>query len=245
MQVPGHHVEPHRADQRHVAAHDGVAALRHPRHVGAAHRGVESERCETEPERTRDLGDLAEVRLDFGPRVVQCGQQPARQLELPRRLQRHRRRAALQPNRSFVVEDRLPAAAGDAFEQGADAAWLVRWRQEIGLAEAEFLVLGADGETLAGLAPFGDESGELGRRRDRRRVGVSGVRHVGSVIPAGHDPVARRHGRRATSKALSRRHAPQAAPARRSQPSRPAGSAGQERPHEQRRARPARQAPHS
>jgi hypothetical protein len=43
-------------------------------------------------------------------------------------------------------------------------------------------MLGADGEPLAGLAALSDIGGELLDRRDRGRVGVSGIRHVRSVI---------------------------------------------------------------
>ena len=68
-------------------------------------------------------------------------------------------------------------------EQAADRAGLavrrfVRRRRQIGEAEAELLMLGADAELLRRLAAGGDVVGELLERRDRRRIGVSGIGHV-------------------------------------------------------------------
>ena len=77
----------------------------------------------------------------------------------------------------------MPPNAGETLEQIADRAGLavgrlVGRRGEIGEAEAELLVLGADAELLRRLAAGRDIVGQLLHRRDRRRVGVSGIGHV-------------------------------------------------------------------
>ena len=174
---PRHHVEAHRADQGHVAFHDGVAPLGHPRHLLALLHRVEAERGEAEIERLRDGADIGVVGLDFGQRVMQRRHQAAGQFELAGRFQRHRGGAAGQPDRVAAIENRLPPGCRDAFEDRADAGGFIRRRTEIRLGEAELLVLGANGEAGGRLAADGDEVGELTHRRYRRRIGFPGIGH--------------------------------------------------------------------
>ena len=77
----------------------------------------------------------------------------------------------------------VPPKRSQAGQQVADGARLAVGRfvgrgGEIGEAEAEFLVLGADTELLRRLAAGGDVIGQWLERRDRGRVGVSGIGHV-------------------------------------------------------------------
>ena len=87
---------------------------------------------------------------------------------------------------------------------------------EVGVAEAEFLVLGADGEP---------RRAACSRRRGSRPAGAIDVIGVASASPGLDIVVPFQLARRRAILGLSRRRAPAAAPARRSQPSRRAGCA--------------------
>ena len=82
-----HHVEPERADFRHVVAHDLVAAFRHPRHVRAAPLRLETHTEEAETDFVGDGLDFLEVRADFGAGFVDGLERCAREFKLAGRLQ--------------------------------------------------------------------------------------------------------------------------------------------------------------
>ena len=178
-----HHIEATRADLRHVAPHDRVARLRHPRHLLARRDRVKSERQEADLQIARHAAHLFVVRLELGHGVVQRFQRRARKFELASGFQRNRRVALLQADEVAGVGDRRAGKALKALEQLADRARLavrrlVRRGSEITDAEAEFFVLGADAEAFHWLASGGDMIGQLLHRGDRRRVGVSGIGHT-------------------------------------------------------------------
>ena len=216
-----HHVEAERAHLRHVAAHDGVAALRHPRHLGARAERVEAQGHETEVQVVRHAAHLVVVRLQLGHGVVQRLHRSTGQLQLSGRLQRDRRVALLQSDDLVGVGDRSAAeAALQALQQVADRAGLPVRRLvgrggEIGEPEAELLVLGAQAELRRRLAADRKVVGKLLQRSDRRRIGVSGVGHA---LP-------RRDGFSFIGSSGS--PPPATMPARRCRRSRPAGCADQ------------------
>ena len=67
----GHHIQPVLPDQRHVAAHDGVAAFGHPVHGVAAMQRLKPERGEPEAERVGHAAHFGEMRQQLGARTVQ------------------------------------------------------------------------------------------------------------------------------------------------------------------------------
>src|SRR6185312_1302356 len=85
------------------------------------------------------------VFLHFAARLVDGRQRRAGEFELARGFQRDRGIATRQRDHVAFFLHRIPAAAGDALQQRADAALaLVRRRAQVVGAEHELLVLGAD-----------------------------------------------------------------------------------------------------
>ena len=212
----GHHVQAARPDQRHVAAHDGVAALRHPRQVLAPGQRMEAERGETDPQVLGDAAHLSEMGLHLGSGVVQRFDRSTRQFELAGGFQRDRRAALLQADDVVVVGDRGAVIAQQPGQQIADRARLavggkIGRRGQVVLAEAELLVFRADAPLGRRLATCGDVIRKLADRGDRSRVAVSGIGHA----------VPRRFG--FMDLCSSRTTGPATMPARQRRRSRPAG----------------------
>ena len=144
---------------------------------------MEAERREADAEGRASAAHLVEMCLELRHGLVQRLQRRAGQLELPGRLQRDRRVALLQPDGVAAIEDRRrrriraspPAGRGSS---RAGRRPDRRAARQVGVAEAEFLMLGADAELFRRLAAGGDMIGQLPERRDRGRVGVSGIGHV-------------------------------------------------------------------
>ena len=213
-----HHVEAACADQRHVAAHNGVAALRHPRHVGTAGQGMEAERGESESQVLGDAAHLGEVGLHLGLGVVQGFDRGAGQFKLAGGFQRDRGATLLQADDVAVVGDRGGVIAQHPGQQVANRARLaaggkIGRRRQVVLAEAELLVLRADAPVGERLAAGGNVVGKLSDRGDRSRVAVSGIGHA----------VPRRFGFK--DQLLSRTTGPATMPGRQHRRSRPAGCA--------------------
>ena len=120
----GHHVEAELALALHLLAHDLVAALGHPRRVGARPLGVHAHAEQPDLQLAADLLHLLQVPPDLGAGLVDRAQRRARQLELPARLQRDA--AAFHGERDdvAVLLDRLPAEALQPAQQRADAVRL-------------------------------------------------------------------------------------------------------------------------
>ena len=227
---------PCRADLRHVAPHDGVASLRHPRHLLARRDGMKAEWREADLQIARDAAHLVIVRLEFGHGVVQGFHRRAGQFELAGGFQRDRRVPLLHADDVAGVGDRLAVVALKALEQAADRAGLAVGRfvgrgGEIGESEAEFLVLGADAEPLRRLAADRDVVGQLLQRGDRRRV-----RRLRDWTCCSQAWRVAFHG-------TSGSPPPATTPARRYRRSRPAGCVDQAMPALQRDATAARQVP--
>ena len=68
---PQHHVQAVLPDQGHVAAHDGIAALGHPRHLVPPQGGMEAQRREADAQRLRHGADGGEVGVELRRGVVQ------------------------------------------------------------------------------------------------------------------------------------------------------------------------------
>ena len=169
---------PSAADRRHVAAHDGVAALGHPRHLVAAQRRVEAERREADAERLGDpRAPAAKCASISAAGLVQRGQQSAGQLQLPGRLQRHRG-GALASARSGCrgpgsAPSRRPPPCPPA-RRGCRRGCVRAARRSRHQPEAELLVFGADGEP---------RRAACSRRRDTRPADATDVIGVASASP--------------------------------------------------------------
>src|SRR5690606_22215979 len=177
-----------------------------PRHVLAPPLGLEAHAEEADAQRVGHLAHLAQVAAQLDAGLVDVLQRRAGQLQLAGRLQGHRRAAAGQGDDVAALLHRGPAEAGQALEQGLDAALAIeRRRAQVVQAEAELLVLGADApgrlrlftgcECLHQLAALGD--GRIGdvagaRQRRARWIRVAGMGAGGprcgtiSCRPAGH-----------------------------------------------------------
>ena len=200
----GHHVQAQVADPGHVVAHDPVAALGHPGHVGARPFGLEAHAQEAQLQLVGDLAHLVEVGAGFHAGLVDVLQCRAGQFQLPGRLQRHRGAIADQGDGAggvavHALAYRGPAEAHQAFEQGLDAAFAVEGRRtQVIQAEAELLVLGADAPVGLGLPAGGEVIDQLVAPGDRRVGGMAGTRQgwlvVGPRGAGGTRTISRRHG---------------------------------------------------
>jgi hypothetical protein len=180
-----HHVETARADLGHVGAHDGVARLGHHRGLEKRPLGRGAEAGEGEAERLCDGADVGDMGLELALGGVDVAERRAGEFELAAGLEADGAAAVVvgEPDDRFAVEDRLPAAAGaQALEQGADSGVaVVGDGGEIGAAEGELLVLGAEFPGLARARARLDPGDEGISALDRTVVG--GVaRHVASSI---------------------------------------------------------------
>ena len=181
---PEHHVEAHRADARHVAAHDVVAALGHDRQLGAGLVGPHAEAEEADAEALARLLDLGEVAAGLGAGLVQGLERRAREFELAGGLQADA--AVVAGKRDDVgavgggLLDRAPAVARQVGEQVADAAGLVVGRGVVVTPRVdELLVLGADPPALGRLLAAREAGDQLVARFDDRRGLAGRCRRVG------------------------------------------------------------------
>ena len=127
---------------------------------------------------------LVVVGLDLGARLVEVGEGRPTVRAVPRAPAKPRRRRA-SARSGCRDRDRLPAVAGDPFQQSRECRPARRRGAVVGAAEAEFFVFGADRELVARLAARGDLFRQLADRPDRRRVGFSGIGHLVPVcVPA-------------------------------------------------------------
>ena len=115
------------------------------------------------------------MRFEFGGGLMEIHQRRAGEFKLAGRFERNRFAAALQADWLAMILNRLPSAGGDAFQHGADAERLVGRRGEIAVAEAEFLVLGADAKFAGGFAADCQIFRHLLHRCDRREIGFAGI----------------------------------------------------------------------
>ena len=117
-----HHVQTVGALARHVVAHDGVAVLRHPRHVVASPFWVEAHSHHGDAQLLADAADLLQMFADFGAGLMDGLHRRARQLDLAARFQGDRFAAfAAECDHVFALIDRLPAEPGEAGEHVANA----------------------------------------------------------------------------------------------------------------------------
>ena len=169
-----HHVEAERADLRHVAGHDLVAALRHHRRLGAGPFRAHAETEEADAERPRDLLELRQMRHQLAAGLMDRLDRRAGQLELPARLQRDRPAPGHVGEADDVrpVHDRFPAEQMlHADEQCADRALPIIGHGIVPPGgEGELLVLGADPELRLRLRPLLEPCDEFVARFDRRQV---------------------------------------------------------------------------
>ena len=176
----GHHVEAEAAARRHIAAHDCVAALGHPRDRLARCIGTETHAVEPDPELFGNRPHLIQMRVHLVAGAVQVMERGARELELAARLQRHRLAVLEQGDGVAFLQVGSPAVALKPFKQGADAPRpLVGERRVIGEAMAEFLVLRADPPRLARLAA-GFEIGDQVAAGERLALPGGAIVHVPS-----------------------------------------------------------------
>ena len=139
-----HHVDAELALLGHVLAHDLVAALGHPVHVGARPFRSEAETDEGGTDLARHRLDLVDMLGVLRRRLVQGLERRAGKLELAARLQGDVRLAAQQRDRIVALGDGFPTEARHAFEHGADAVGtIVGERLQGRRMIAEFLMLGA------------------------------------------------------------------------------------------------------
>ena len=145
---------PRLPDLGHVAAHDPVAALGHPRDLVAPPLGLEAHAQHADRQRLGDLLHLVEVGVHLAAGLVQRLQRRAAELELAAGLEADVAAVLGQRDRVAVLQHRLPAEAGrQALEQRPDAARaVIGQRPEVVAGEAELLVLGADPPGRARLA---------------------------------------------------------------------------------------------
>jgi hypothetical protein len=146
---------------------------------------MKAERGEAEAERVGGVMHLGEMRRHFARRRVEIGEQAARKFQLPPRLERDRSLVApipaLEPDHPAAIEDRRPAGALEPAENGADAVWLIGGGRQIGEAEAEFFVLGADPPSLARLGAGFEPRGELAPVGDGGGVDLTRIGHAAFV----------------------------------------------------------------
>src|SRR6185312_9674168 len=155
------------------------AALGHPRHLVALPFRLEAHAEDAEPQRFRRTAHAVEVFLYFAAGLVDGFQRCAGKFELARGFQRDRGIAARQRDHVAVFLHRIPAAAGDAFQQRADAAFaFVRRRPQVVGAEHEFLVFGADLPLRSRAAAGSEIFHELRAPFDRLFGNVTGTRHA-------------------------------------------------------------------
>ena len=164
---------------RHVIAHDGVAGLGHPRHVGAPPFGDEADAEHAGLQIRADPFCLGKMRVHLVACLVQGFELGARELELAARLQCDGRAVgAGERDGLAVLLDGRPTEAFEGVERRRDPVGaVIGERAEIGPPEREFLVLGADapiGFRLAALLVIADE---LIARRDRRNALFAGRGH--------------------------------------------------------------------
>ena len=148
-----HHVQAERADLLHVAAHDRVAPLGHPRHGSAGGKRMEAKRGEADPQIARRTSKLVVMRLQLRLGLMQGDERRTGQFELTRRFERDRSLVLAKSDHIVVIQDRLPGGPPHAFQQVANCAWMsvrrqIGRRRQIGQAKAEFLVLGANADTV-------------------------------------------------------------------------------------------------
>ncbi len=94
--------------------------------------------------------------------LVQVLQRRAREFELAGGLQRHRGAVLFQRDQVTAFQHRGPAELGQTLEHGADALRpLIRRRAQVGEAEAELLVLGADAPVFGRLVAGSEVVDEL------------------------------------------------------------------------------------
>ena len=119
------------------------------------------------------------MRVQLAASLMQRLERRARQFELPARLQGDRTAAIVgEADDVLAVEHRMPAEAPHLLEHGADAAVaLIRHGTQIGAAEDEFLVLGADAPFGTRLAAGGEILDKLTLVGDGRAAGMRGCRH--------------------------------------------------------------------
>ena len=149
-----HHVEAEPALFRHVVAHDAVAALRHERHLVAPRQRVEAEPDHAEPQFVANLAHLPQMLVNLLAGLVQGFERRAAQFELPARFERDRTTASFASAITLPFSSTgFPAEAGHALEQRTDAVRsLIRHPLQIGAAEDEFFVFGADAPRARRLA---------------------------------------------------------------------------------------------
>src|SRR5438477_8808706 len=161
--------------------------------------------------------------------LVQRLERCAAQLELPAGLKGDRTLAVVrQGDDVALLDDRLPAEAGHAFEKRADAVGTVIGHPlEIAAAEDEFLVLGADPprgwRLVAALVVFDD----LPFVGDRRSLQARRARHAVFELPTS---VSRATRINATERGANPRLSPEKPPRRQERRSRRATLSGRARP---------------
>jgi hypothetical protein len=188
-----HHVEAQVADLGHVVRHDAIASLGHHRRFGARPFRTHADAEKPDAERRRHLAQLHKVRDQFGRGLMHGFDRRARKFELPAGLERDRAAAGNveQADDRLALHDRLPAQEiAHPLQHRANAALSgIGHRLVPGEREGQFLVLGADAETLGRLAALLEPMHELVARLDRRQVDLvachsGGCSGGGGTIPS-------------------------------------------------------------
>ncbi len=144
---------------------------------------MEAKRQEADVQFSRHGPNLVVMRFQFRIGLVEGFHRCARKLELPRGFQRDCRIPLFQADHVAAVLDRLAAERVNPFQQAADRSGLavgrLIWRcLQVSQAETELLMLGTEAELLRRLAASRKIIRQLFERRDRCRVGISGIGHV-------------------------------------------------------------------
>ena len=165
-----HHLQAHGPDLGHVFAHDLVAALGHPRHVGKRPFRIVAETEEADVHFAGDFLHLVQVLVHLATGLVDVLKGGAGKLDLAGRFEGDA--AAVlhgQGDDVVLLVDGGPAEADKAFEQGANSPLaLVFEGTEIIQAIGELLVFGADPPVFLRLAPLFQVLQELALVGDRR-----------------------------------------------------------------------------
>src|SRR5579883_136582 len=176
---PEHHVEPELASERHIAPHDGIAALRHPGDILATRRRIEAQSQEPDAERVAHGAHLAQMLMHFVAGLMQRLERRTGKLELAARLERDRAARPRECHEIAGIEHRLPAEPHQALQESANAVGTVIGDAAmIAAAEDEFFVLRADAPLARWLAARGKIVDELPLVGDRRAAGERWSGHV-------------------------------------------------------------------
>ena len=174
-----HHVEPEAALFRHVVAHDPVAALGHPRHVGALPFRIEAQADQAGAHLFGHRFGLGQVGVDLVAGLVDVFQRRAGEFELAAGFEADRSVAPFQADQGVLLAQRRPAEALQAFEQGPDAALALIGQAAVILpVEGKFFVLGADAPVRRRFVALFDAFDELCAGMHRLGVGGGGDGHA-------------------------------------------------------------------